>query len=94
VKVLKAYLEQKYSKANSTALTEDYDNNLYCGTFQMGQLGNDHTQFRITENEAVKLITRVVKEIGKIKKHEFDAYLNGVGGTTLPNGFAKDEVIT
>jgi len=59
----------------------------------MGQTGNNHTQFRITENEAVKLITRNVKEISKIKKKEFDNYVNGAGGTTLPNGFAKDKVI-
>jgi len=58
----------------------------------MGQLGNDHTSFRITENEAVKLITRVVKELGKIKKTEFDAYVNG-SGATIPNNFAKSDVI-
>jgi len=83
VKVLKAYLEQKYSKANSTSLTETYDNNLYRGTFMMSQTGNNQTSFRITENEAVKLITRTVKEIGKIKKTEFDAYVNGVGSSNL-----------
>jgi len=60
----------------------------------MGSAGNQQTSFRITENEAVKLITRVVKELGKIKKDEFDAYVKGAGATTLPNGFAKDEVIT
>jgi len=59
----------------------------------MGSAGNQQTSFRITENEAIKLITRVVKEIGKIKKDEFDAYVKGAGAT-LPNGFAKDEVIT
>ncbi|CAG8701793.1 6914_t:CDS:2, partial [Ambispora leptoticha] len=70
-------------KANSTSLTETYNNNLYQGTFMMGQTGNNHTSFRITENEAVKLITRTVKEIGKIKKTEFDAYVNGAGKSTL-----------
>ncbi|CAG8659631.1 8050_t:CDS:2, partial [Paraglomus brasilianum] len=79
-------------KANSTALTEDYDNNLYCGTFQMGQLGNDHTQFRITENEAVKLITRVVKEISKIKKDRAQYLVdNTIKGTTLDENGNKIE---
>jgi len=90
---LKAYLEQKYSKANSTNLTETYDNNLYRGTFQMGSASNQQTSFRITENEAVKLIARVVKELGKIKKDEFDAYVKGAGATN-PNGFASAEIIT
>ncbi|CAG8707778.1 38907_t:CDS:2 [Gigaspora margarita] len=78
--------EQKYAKPNATSLTETYDSNLYQGTFRMGELGNSHTAFRITENEVVKLMARVVKELGKIKKTEFDAYVNGLGKAKLADG--------
>src|SRR2546430_16366028 len=84
---MKAYLEQKYNKVNSTTLDQPYQDNLYQGIFYINaSTGNTHVKFRITENEAIKFITRVVKELGKIKKTEFNAYVNGHGGSNFPTG--------
>jgi hypothetical protein len=70
-------LEQKYQN-------QDYQDNLYQGSFYVD---NSQINFRLTENEVVKLITRTIAEIKKLDKVKLKAYVAGAGSSTLANSW-------
>jgi hypothetical protein len=71
--LLKTYLEQ-----------QSYQDNLYQGNFYVD---NSYINFRLTENEVVKLITRTMAEIKKMDQTKLKAYVTGAGSSTLANSW-------
>ena len=90
INLVSAYHSKQWKAVGKTTF-DDYSN-LYEGVLYTGS-GTNQKRIKLTEQEVIKLITRTIKELGKIDKTEFDKSISTAipqtGGVAIALDFNK-----